>query len=108
MTDDTPARLGLNPTETEVYNKMTARERTTFNAQPDDNAKTIFIRVLEERDRAWREKSKIIACLLQYEEALAKNIGDESSGCNQGGIFHFDCMDLQTNTIFRTDFPRAC
>ncbi|CAB4418928.1 unnamed protein product [Rhizophagus irregularis] len=57
MADGTPARLGLNPTETEVYNKMTARERTTFNAQPDDNAKTIFIRVLVERDRAWRERS---------------------------------------------------
>ncbi|CAB4419399.1 unnamed protein product [Rhizophagus irregularis] len=59
MADGTPARLGLNPTETEVYNKMTARERTTFNAQPDDNAKTIFIRVLVERDRAWRERSDI-------------------------------------------------
>ncbi|CAG8658815.1 11817_t:CDS:2 [Rhizophagus irregularis] len=59
MADGTPARLGLNPTETEVYNKMTARERTTFNAQADDNAKTIFIRVLVERDRAWRERSDI-------------------------------------------------
>ncbi|PKY24600.1 hypothetical protein RhiirB3_439221 [Rhizophagus irregularis] len=73
MADGTPARLGLNPTETEVYNKMTARERTTFNAQADDNAKTIFIRVLVERDRAWRERSdisqKLIYCGL-YVSAL--------------------------------------
>jgi hypothetical protein len=40
---------------------MTARERTTFNAQPNDNAKTIFIQVLAERDRAWREKSVCLA-----------------------------------------------
>lgn len=56
-----PTRLNLNHDETEVYNGMNARERTTFNALPDDNAKIIFVRALVERDRTWREKSVCLA-----------------------------------------------
>jgi hypothetical protein len=61
MADGTPGRLGLTSTETEVYNKMIPRERTTFNALPDDNAKIGFVRALVERDRTWREKSVCLA-----------------------------------------------
>ncbi|GET67425.1 hypothetical protein GLOIN_2v1770914 [Rhizophagus irregularis DAOM 181602=DAOM 197198] len=55
--DGTPARLGLNPVETEVYNNMIARERITFNALPDDNARIGYVRALVDRDRTWRERS---------------------------------------------------
>ncbi|EXX71601.1 hypothetical protein RirG_076970 [Rhizophagus irregularis DAOM 197198w] len=57
--DGTPARLGLNPVETEVYNNMIARERITFNALPDDNARIGYVRALVDRDRTWRERSDI-------------------------------------------------
>ncbi|CAB5374120.1 unnamed protein product [Rhizophagus irregularis] len=71
--DGTPARLGLNPVETEVYNNMIARERITFNALPDDNARIGYVRALVDRDRTWRERSdisqKLIYCGL-YVSAL--------------------------------------
>ncbi|PKK77383.1 hypothetical protein RhiirC2_861942 [Rhizophagus irregularis] len=57
--DGTPARLGLNPVETEVYNNMIARERITFNALPDDNARIGYVRALVDRDRTWRERSTL-------------------------------------------------
>ena len=61
MADGIPTQLGLNTTETEVYNNMTTQERTVFNDLPNNNSKTNFIRALANRDRAWREKSVCLA-----------------------------------------------
>ncbi|PKC14470.1 hypothetical protein RhiirA5_495341 [Rhizophagus irregularis] len=69
--DGTPARLGLNPVETEVYNNMIARERITFNALPDDNARIGYVRALVDRDRTWRERSVFFISHMGFGDAYA-------------------------------------
>jgi hypothetical protein len=61
MATGVPVQLGLNPAETEAYNRMTAQEAIVFNTLPDDNAKIGFVRALVASNRTWRERSVCLA-----------------------------------------------
>ncbi|CAB4405926.1 unnamed protein product [Rhizophagus irregularis] len=52
-------RLKFDEEETKAYHGMSSQQRRRFNAFRDDDSKKAYVRALADREKTWREKSRL-------------------------------------------------